>query len=87
MLADREFCSVQLAQWLKQQGFSFALRLRSNEYIQTVTVNPFSQLSVLKALPQGHAERGMMAQSAAKHTEQRIEMKKPDVLEAARKFQ
>ncbi len=34
VLGDREFCSVKLATWLKQQGLSFCLRLRKNEFIQ-----------------------------------------------------
>jgi hypothetical protein len=34
VLGDREFCSVKLANWLKQQGVSFCLRLRKNEFIK-----------------------------------------------------
>ena len=34
VLGDREFCSVKLANWLKQQGLSFCLRLRKNEFIK-----------------------------------------------------
>jgi hypothetical protein len=34
VLGDREFCSVKLANWLKQQGFSFGLRLRKNEFVK-----------------------------------------------------
>lgn len=34
VLGDREFCSIKLAGWLQQQGVSFCLRLRKNEFIQ-----------------------------------------------------
>jgi hypothetical protein len=34
VLGDREFCSVHLAQWLRQEQLSFCLRLRCNEYVQ-----------------------------------------------------
>ncbi|MGM3309455.1 IS4 family transposase [Anabaena sp. WFMT] len=34
VLGDREFCSVKLANWLKQQGLSFCLRLRKNEFVK-----------------------------------------------------
>ena len=37
VLGDREFCSVQLAQWLCQEQLSFCLRLRCNEYVQDGT--------------------------------------------------
>jgi hypothetical protein len=33
VLGDREFCSVHLAQWLRQEELSFCLRLRCNEYV------------------------------------------------------
>lgn len=34
VLGDREFCSVELGQWLVEQGCSVCLRLRCNEYIR-----------------------------------------------------
>lgn len=34
VLGDREFCSVELGQWLVNQGLSVCLRLRCNEYIR-----------------------------------------------------
>jgi hypothetical protein len=34
LLADREFCSVQLGNWLGEQGLGFCLRLKSNTYTQ-----------------------------------------------------
>jgi hypothetical protein len=34
ILGDREFCSVQLANWLQEQGVRFCVRLRKNEFIQ-----------------------------------------------------
>ncbi|WP_250126496.1 IS4 family transposase [Chroococcidiopsis sp. CCMEE 29] len=34
VLGDREFCSVELGQWLENQGLSICLRLKSNEYIR-----------------------------------------------------
>lgn len=34
VLGDREFCSITLAQWLKNKGFSMCLRLRRSEYIR-----------------------------------------------------
>ncbi len=34
VLGDREFCSVHLAKWLRQEELSFCLRLRCNEYFQ-----------------------------------------------------
>ena len=33
-LGDREFCSVDLANWLREQKVYFCLRLRRDEYIQ-----------------------------------------------------
>lgn len=33
VLGDREFCSIELGQWLENQGMSVCLRLRCNEYI------------------------------------------------------
>lgn len=34
VLGDREFCSVELGQWLINQGLSVCLRLKCNEYIR-----------------------------------------------------
>lgn len=34
VLGDREFCSVELGQWLVNQGLSVCLRLKCNEYIR-----------------------------------------------------
>lgn len=34
VLGDREFCSVELGQWLEEQGLRVCLRLRCNEYIR-----------------------------------------------------
>jgi len=34
VLGDREFCSVQLGQWLNGQGVYFCLRVKKNEYIE-----------------------------------------------------
>jgi hypothetical protein len=34
VLGDREFCSIELGQWLDKQGLSICLRLRCNEYIR-----------------------------------------------------
>lgn len=34
LLGDREFCSVQLANWLREQGLDFCLRLKKNENIE-----------------------------------------------------
>lgn len=34
VLGDREFCSIELGQWLEKQGLSICLRLRRNEYIR-----------------------------------------------------
>lgn len=34
VLGEREFCSIALAQWLKNKGFSMCLRLRRSEYIR-----------------------------------------------------
>jgi hypothetical protein len=33
-LGDREFCSVKLANWLREQKLLFCLRLKKNEFIQ-----------------------------------------------------
>ena len=34
VLGDREFCSVKLANWLREQSVQFCLRLRKNEFIK-----------------------------------------------------
>ncbi|HEY9300444.1 MAG TPA: IS4 family transposase, partial [Phormidium sp.] len=34
VLGDREFCSVKLANWLRDQGVQFCLRVKKNEFIQ-----------------------------------------------------
>lgn len=34
VLGDREFCSVKLANWLREQEVQFCLRLKKNEFIQ-----------------------------------------------------
>jgi hypothetical protein len=34
LLGDREFCSVELGQWLKDQRLYFCLRLRKNHFIE-----------------------------------------------------
>jgi hypothetical protein len=34
VLGDREFCSVKLGHWLKEQRVNFCLRLRRDEYLQ-----------------------------------------------------
>jgi hypothetical protein len=50
VLGDREFCSVHLAQWLRQEQLSFCLRLRANEYVQAEN-GPFQQLQHLGLKP------------------------------------
>lgn len=37
VLGDREFCSVELGQWLEEQGLLLCLRLRRNEYIRSAS--------------------------------------------------
>lgn len=34
ILGDREFCSVKLGNWLREQNVSFCLRLKKNEFIE-----------------------------------------------------
>jgi hypothetical protein len=34
LLGDREFCSIKLANWLREQGLIFCLRLKKNEFIE-----------------------------------------------------
>ncbi|PIG90418.1 IS4 family transposase [Gloeocapsopsis sp. IPPAS B-1203] len=41
VLGDREFCSIELGQWLEKQGVAICLRLRCNEYIRRQ--NEFTQ--------------------------------------------
>jgi len=35
VLGDREFCSVDLGNWLKETGVSFCLRLKNNYCVET----------------------------------------------------
>ena len=35
VLGDREFCSIDLGNWLKENGISFCLRLKKNQCIET----------------------------------------------------
>jgi hypothetical protein len=35
VLGDREFCSVELGNWLREKGISFCLRLKKNHCIET----------------------------------------------------
>lgn len=37
VLGDREFCSVKLANWLREKGLYFCLRLKKNEFVQVET--------------------------------------------------
>lgn len=46
LLGDREFCGVDLAQWLRERKASIALRLKKNEYIE-LTGEVKTQLSQL----------------------------------------
>lgn len=41
VLGDREFCSIELGQWLENQGLAICLRLKRNEYIRRQ--NEFAQ--------------------------------------------
>jgi hypothetical protein len=34
VLGDREFCSVKLANWLREQGVYFCIRLKKNEFVE-----------------------------------------------------
>ncbi len=34
VLGDREFCSVKLGNWLREQQVYFCLRLKQNEFVQ-----------------------------------------------------
>jgi hypothetical protein len=51
VLGDREFCSIELGQWLGNQGLSICLRLRCNEYIRRQT--EFTQQLKLLGLKPG----------------------------------
>jgi hypothetical protein len=35
ILGDREFCSVDLGNWLREKGVSFCLRLKKNHCLET----------------------------------------------------
>lgn len=50
VLGDREFCGVELAQWLVQQGVSLSLRLKKNEYVE-LEENIWFQLKELGLAP------------------------------------
>ena len=51
VLGDREFCGVDLAQWLQSQSQTyFCLRLRKNEYIE-ITPDHWVQLQELGVIP------------------------------------
>jgi hypothetical protein len=50
VLGDREFCGVELANWLRNQGFSVALRLKKSHYIQYYD-DIYYQLSQLGLAP------------------------------------
>lgn len=50
MLGDREFCSVKLANWLREQKLLFCLRLKKNEFIQQKT-GEWQELSALGLRP------------------------------------
>lgn len=51
VLGEREFCSVELAQWLENKGLAICLRLRCNEYIRRQ--NEFTQQLKLLGLKPG----------------------------------
>jgi hypothetical protein len=51
VLGDREFCSVELGQWLENQGLAICLRLKCNEYIRRQ--NEFTQQLKLLGLKPG----------------------------------
>ena len=51
VLGDREFCAVDLAQWLRSQPqMYFCLRLKRNEYIE-IAPDPWWQLQELGIKP------------------------------------
>lgn len=49
-LGDREFCSVHLGNWLRQQSLYFCLRLKKTEFVQLET-EIWLQLSELGLAP------------------------------------
>jgi len=50
LLGDREFCSVKLANWLREQELLFCLRLKKNEFIE-VQNSEWQQLDNLGLSP------------------------------------
>ncbi|CBN57994.1 MULTISPECIES: IS4 family transposase [Kamptonema] len=50
VLGDREFCSVDLGNWLKTKGVSFCLRLKKNHCIETESLI-WQRLEQLKIVP------------------------------------
>lgn len=50
VLGDREFCSVKLANWLREQKLQFCLRLKKNEFIQAED-NSWQELDKLGLKP------------------------------------
>lgn len=50
VLGDREFCSVKLANWLREQKLLFCLRLKKNEFIQQKT-GEWQELTALGLRP------------------------------------
>lgn len=50
VLGDREFCSVHLGNWLRQQCLSFCLRLKQNEFVR-IEEQIWLQLSELGLAP------------------------------------
>jgi hypothetical protein len=50
VLGDREFCSVKLANWLKEKGVYFCLRLKKNEFVEVET-NVWVELKNLGLTP------------------------------------
>lgn len=50
VLGDREFCSVGLANWLREQGVYFCLRLKKNEFVEVET-NVWVELNNLGLTP------------------------------------
>jgi hypothetical protein len=50
VLGDREFCSVKLANWLREQGVYFCLRLKKSEFVEVET-NVWVELNNLGLTP------------------------------------
>lgn len=50
LLGDREFCSIKLANWLREQNVRFCLRLKKNEFIE-VEAGFWVELNNLGLLP------------------------------------